>query len=160
MNPEPTINIYTKAKYPLPQCNALHLVGYARRHLLRATQTKRKYHGGLISITIECLNEALLEKRPTVASNRRKVMLLHDNARPHVKLVKEILMQLEGSSSTPIHQTKLLQTCSDRRSTAWWIHTSEITRMCKNRSMNGLLQKINRSIVAESTYCHKDGKNV
>ena len=32
--------------------------------------------------------------------------------------------------------------------------------MCENGSINELLQKTNRYIVAEFTYCHKDGKNV
>lgn len=42
------------------------------------------------------LNDELLRKRPAIASNRRKVILLHDNARPHTgKTVKETLTQLE-----------------------------------------------------------------
>lgn len=45
---------------------------------------------------LERLNENLMRKRPAIASNRRKVILLHDNARPHVaKAVKETLLQLE-----------------------------------------------------------------
>jgi len=52
--------------------------------------------GDRYQLQLNRLNEALLEKRPAVASNRRKVMLLHDNARSHVaKAVKKTLMQLE-----------------------------------------------------------------
>ena len=52
--------------------------------------------GDRYQLQLNRLNETLLEKRPAVVSNRRKVMLLHDDARPHVvKAVKEILMQLE-----------------------------------------------------------------
>lgn len=42
------------------------------------------------------LNDVMLQKRPAIASNRRKVILLHDNARPHVaRVVKDTLLQLE-----------------------------------------------------------------
>lgn len=42
------------------------------------------------------LNDVLLQKRPAIASNRRKVILLRDNARPHVaRVVKDTLLQLE-----------------------------------------------------------------
>ena len=42
------------------------------------------------------LNQALQEKRPAYASKRRKVILLHDNARPHVAhKFKQTLYDLE-----------------------------------------------------------------
>lgn len=42
------------------------------------------------------LSDELMQKRLSVANNRRKVILLHDNARPHVaKSVKQTLLQLE-----------------------------------------------------------------
>ena len=45
---------------------------------------------------LNTLNDVLLQKRPAIASNRRKVILLHDNARPHVaRIVKDRLLQLE-----------------------------------------------------------------
>lgn len=42
------------------------------------------------------LSDELTQKRPSVANNRRKVILLHDNARPHVaKSMKQTLLELE-----------------------------------------------------------------
>jgi len=42
------------------------------------------------------LSDKLMQKRLSVANNRRKVILLHDNVRPHVaKNAKQKLLQLE-----------------------------------------------------------------
>ena len=50
----------------------------------------------LIREEINKLNDELLRKKPAIASNRRKVILLHDNGRPHIaKTVKETLLQLK-----------------------------------------------------------------
>ena len=47
-------------------------------------------------IQLNHLNDNLMHKRPSVASNRRKVILFDDNARPHVAIaVKQMLMELE-----------------------------------------------------------------
>jgi len=55
------------------------------------------------TVTADCyqqqlcrLSEELIQKRSSVANNRCKIILLHDNARPHVtKSVKQKLLQLE-----------------------------------------------------------------
>ena len=45
---------------------------------------------------LERLNDNLMQKRSSIASNRRKVILLHDNARSHVAIaVKQTLIDLE-----------------------------------------------------------------
>jgi len=51
----------------------------------------------LIATTSICrLSDELMQKRSSVANNRRKVILLHDNAWPHVaKSVKQTLLQFE-----------------------------------------------------------------
>jgi len=107
------------------------------------------------------MNETLLEKRPAVASNRRKVRLLPDNARSHVaKVIKETLMQPEWEVLPhPVYSPDLAPSNYYLFRSMQLDGYTEI-RICENGLMNGLLQKTNRSIVAEFTYCHKDGKDV
>ena len=59
--------------------------------------TEKEGRGGdQYQLQLNRMNETLLEKRPAVASNRRKVMFLPDNARLDVaKVIKETLMQPE-----------------------------------------------------------------
>jgi len=61
-----------------------------------ASQTEWNCYWGMLPTTIEPseyrINTELMQKRPAIANNRRKVILLHDNARPHVK---ETLLELE-----------------------------------------------------------------
>jgi len=110
------------------------------------------------------LNEALLEKKPAVASNQRKYAFARQYSTTHCKSHRGNTDAARmGSSPVPSVFTRLssfrllLVSINAARLGG---HTSEITRICKNGSMNGLLRKTNRSIVAESTYCHKDRKNV
>lgn len=66
--------------------------GVAYYELLKPGETvnKERYQQQLIK-----LNEELLKKRSAIASNRRKVILLHDNTRPHVaQVVKETLKDI------------------------------------------------------------------
>jgi len=62
-------------------------LGSGRDNVLRATETAEtvdRYQQQLYR-----LNDELMRKRPSIASNRRKVILLHDNARPHVPRTKK-----------------------------------------------------------------------
>lgn len=57
----------------------------------RETVTGERYRQQL-----KKLNEELLQKRPAIASNLRKVILLHDNARPHISsIVKQTLSDMD-----------------------------------------------------------------
>lgn len=52
--------------------------------------------GDRYSKQLRQLHQEFIRKRPQIANNRRKVILLHDNARPHVaKETKEALLDLE-----------------------------------------------------------------
>lgn len=96
-----------------------------------------------------------MRKRPVIASNRRRVILLHDNARPYVARVVHM-----GSPPTPslftrhctsdYHMFRSMQYCLE--------HAFETTKNSENGSMNGSLQNQSRSIVGKSNSCQKDGK--
>ena len=67
--------------------------GIVHHELLNLNET---VNATLYERQLKQLNDKLMQKRPSIASNRRKVILLHDNARPHVaKSVKKTLMDLE-----------------------------------------------------------------
>lgn len=58
-------------------------------------RSNKSITGDRYQIQLNCLYKALLEKRPKIASNQHKVILVHNNI-PHVaKTVKETLMQLK-----------------------------------------------------------------
>jgi len=51
----------------------------------------------LIATASSRLSDKLMQKRSCVANNRRKVILMHDNVRPHLaKSVKQTLLQLKS----------------------------------------------------------------
>ena len=110
-----------------------------------------------IQLQWNCLNEASLEKRPAVASNRRKLMLLQDNARHVAKAVKETLMQLEWEVLPhPAYSPDLAP--SDyylfRSMQRLGGYTFQKLRGCNRKRIDEWIasKDSNRSIVAESTY--------
>ncbi|GFU99460.1 mariner Mos1 transposase [Trichonephila clavipes] len=79
------------------------------------------------------LSRALKDKRPHYNERHDKVILQHDNARPHVaKVVKTYLETLKWKSNPTryILQTLLPQiiTCFDQWHTAWLTSTSGLMK--------------------------------
>lgn len=73
----------------------MYLVRSGGSNLLRAVTTGQTVTGNRYSKQLRQLNRELIKKRPQIAVNRRKVILLHDNARPHIaKESKEALLDL------------------------------------------------------------------
>ncbi|EGI64137.1 Mariner Mos1 transposase [Acromyrmex echinatior] len=103
-----------------------------------------------------------MQKRPSVA-NRRKVILLHDNARPHVIIiVKQTLMDLEWEVFPhPAYSPDLAP--SDYHLFRSMQHALEDTHFhnyseVKIGLLNGLIQKTDHSFVVEFNFCLKSGK--
>jgi len=81
------------------------------------------------------LSDEFTQERLSVANNRRKVILLHDNARTHVaKGVKQTLLQLEWKFSRiqhtllTWHHRTIITISFDRCNTHLRTHTSPVTK--------------------------------
>lgn len=88
------------------------------------------------------------------------MILLDDNARPHVAKVKETLIEQWEVLLPRILQTwpRLITIYSVQCSMAFKTHASEITKKSESGWMNGLLQNLSRSIAAEFISYQKEGK--
>jgi hypothetical protein len=119
--------------------------------------------GDLYRTQLMRLSRALKEKRAHYASRYYTVILLHDNARPHVAApVKTYLERLNWEVLPPrcIHQTLLLltTTCFDRWRMACLSNTSHHMKIPKIGSIRRWLQKMKSSSDTESVCCQKDAK--
>jgi len=88
------------------------------------------------------LSDELMQKRSF--HNRRKVILLYDNARPHVaKSVKQTLLNEKSSRIQRILQTlqRRIIISSDQCNTHLRTNTSPVTKKSKNGWMNGSPRK-------------------
>jgi len=86
-----TIRFNAEEKYSQAEDLALHLMGpgeCAYEHLrLKEILTVYRYQQQLCR-----LSDELMQKRSSIANNRCKIILLHDNIRPHIaKSVKQTL---------------------------------------------------------------------
>ena len=115
------------------------------------------------------LNNSLLQKRPAIASNRRKVILLHDNARPHVaRVVKDTLLQLEWevlphpaySPDIAPSDYHLFRSMQHGLAGTRFRSAEEVPKKCENGSMIGSLPNQHRSFDTVSPCCQKDGKKL
>ena len=107
--------------------HALYLVGPKESCLLWAAETWRFHHGRSISATIDRLSRVLREKRPEYEQRHDKVILLHDNARPHIaKVVKKYLETLKWDVLPhPLYSPDIAPSdyfcCSEGCSTIWQV---------------------------------------
>ena len=95
--------------------HTLYLVGPKGSCLLWAAETWRFHYGRSVSATID-LFEPLREKWPEYKQRHDKVILLHDNARPHVaKAVKKYLETLKWNvlPHPPYSPDILITGCSE-----------------------------------------------
>ena len=107
------------------------------------------------------LSRALKEKRVHYYSRHDKIILLYDNARPHVAAPVKTYLETFKWEVLPrrILQTLLLLTTySDRWRMACLNSTSHHMKISKIVSMIGQPQKMKRSSDAVSTCYQKDGK--
>ena len=100
--PRPFINISGKADYPWFKASALHLVGSVYYELFKPTETitEDRYQ-----LQLMCLSQALKKKQLLYEQRHNKVILQHDNIRPHfTKWVKKSTVKhLNGKSYPPTH---------------------------------------------------------
>lgn len=103
----PTVNIDAKTEYSWSQDNILYLMrSRSWNELLKTSETVTgaRYR----QLHLYNLKRVLNQKRPQVVSKRQKVILLHDNARPHVAVVvKQTLLELEWEVLP--HPARILQ---------------------------------------------------
>ena len=106
------------------------------------------------------LNDELLQNWPAVASNRRTVLLLHDNGRSHVaRVVQDILLQLKWEVlphsvlSPDIAPSEYHLFRSMQHGLAG--HGFEMMKKCENGSLNGLLPNQHPSFDADLPCCQK-----
>lgn len=94
--PRPTVHIDTKKEHLRPKGIAVHLVGPTGCAVLVAAKAEWNCHCRGIQTPTKLFGTGLIEHRLAMASNRHKVILFHNNTRPHVaKAVKDILLELE-----------------------------------------------------------------
>ena len=110
------------------------------------------------------LKRTLDQERPQISNKRHKVILLHDNARRCNNREANVVGARMGSpfplcvfSRLRFHWTT---TFSGQCSTYWKVHTSQISKKCKNSPMNGSIRKINRFIVATSISCQRNSQRL
>ena len=124
--------------------HALYLVGPKESCLLWAAEIWRFHYGRSVSATIDSF-ELLREKRPEYEQRYDKVILLHDNARPHVAKIVKIFgnAQMRCFTAPAILRTLflLITGCSERCSTIWQVTGSLLSQKSKIGSKIGSLPK-------------------
>jgi len=109
------------------------------------------------------LNQALYEKRLEYQKRQHKVILLHDNAPSHTKLVKETIEAFDWvilSHAAYSPDLAPITTYLHRWDMHLFSSASLLTKMYENGYMTGLAQKSNNFFGVASTNCQTGGKNV
>jgi len=84
----PTSNIHFEVQYSRFKDIAVYLVGLKRCCVLWTAKSERNCHRWSLSIIIIQIEASIRPKTP-IASKRRKVIFLYDNARSHIAFISE-----------------------------------------------------------------------
>jgi len=107
------------------------------------------------------LSHALREKRPEHEQRHDKVILLHDNARPHItKIVKKYLETLKWDRTRRILRILLLliTSCFEGCNTIWQVTDSLLSQKSKINSKIGSPPEMSHFFEMEFENCLKNGK--
>ena len=118
----PCFNIDSQAEYSWKKTHIVYLVGSAWYRVWVA-QTEWDHYWALYRTQLMRLSRTLKEKRAHYYSRHDKIILLHDNARPHVAAPVKTYLEIKWDSNRKFYPTRrILQTlllptttCSD-----WW----------------------------------------
>ena len=92
---ESAFDSHSKSQYSSQNGYAVYMVAYEGILYYELLEPKQTVNATLYSQQLMYLNEKILENRTGPGHGNKKVILLHDNARPHVALItKKTIMEL------------------------------------------------------------------
>jgi len=157
----PCFNIDSQAEYSWKKTHVVYLMGSAWCRVLWVAQTERDHYWGCLPNTIDEIEPSTQRKTRSLRFRHDKIILLHDNTRPHAAPVKTYLETLKWEVLLHrILQTLLLliTTCSDRWRMACLSSTSHHTKDWRYQKLYRWLDSLKRWSVLPTRYPHATRK--